>query len=98
MWGACAVSFEVELAFQRLVDRLDPLARSTEVVAAESLVLAVWPLQSQARVVGESFEVVAGESFVGQQDLAVLQKVVVVFEQGGQHLAFTDLGGWPGTI
>lgn len=39
--GAGAVAFEVELAFEALVDRFDPLADATEVAVAVGLVFAV---------------------------------------------------------
>jgi hypothetical protein len=64
-----AVSFQVELSLEGLVDRFDPLADATEVAVAVGLVLAVRAQQPQSHHLGEFCEVLSGETLVGQQDL-----------------------------
>src|SRR6266508_4478237 len=67
--GSSAVGFEGELAFQGLVDRLDPLADAAEVAVGVGLVLAVRTQQGQPQRLGEVLELLAGEALVGEQDL-----------------------------
>jgi hypothetical protein len=71
------VVFEVELAFEGLVDRLDPLADSAEVAVAVGLVFAVRTEQGRP-MASVIFELRAGESLVGEQDLPGTDEVVVV--------------------
>src|SRR5215217_7897957 len=51
--GTCTVSFEVELTFEALVDRLDPLAHAAVGVG---LVAAIGAQQTQAHRIGEFLE------------------------------------------
>src|ERR1700704_5235516 len=62
------MSFEAELAFEGLVDRLDPLPYPAKGAVAVGLVLAVRAQQAQCHRLGERRELLAGETFVRQQD------------------------------
>jgi hypothetical protein len=86
------VLFEIKLALERLVDRLDPLAHAAEVAVAVRLVLAIWKQQAQSHRADELFELFAGQPFVGQQDLTVQDQMVIVVGQRGEHRTFADLG------
>jgi len=80
--GAGAVAFQVELALEGLVDRLDPLPHPAEVAVGVGLVAAVWAQQPQSHGVGDLFELAPGEALVGEQDLPAAQQVIVVGEPG----------------
>jgi hypothetical protein len=84
--------FEAELVFEGLVDRLDPLPYPAEVAVAVGLVLAVRAQQAQSHRLGERRELLAGETFVRQQDLATADQMMIVVQQRREHLAFPDLG------
>jgi hypothetical protein len=84
--------FEVELAFEGLVDRFDPLADAAEVAVAVGLVLAVRAEQAQAHGIGDVLELRAGEALIGQQDLPGTKEVVIVVEKCGEDLAFAEFG------
>jgi hypothetical protein len=54
--GAAAVGFEVELTFEGLVDRLDPLPDATKVAVAVGLVAAVRAQQLKPHRPGQLLE------------------------------------------
>src|SRR6478672_4676856 len=61
--GAAAVAFQVELAFEGVVDRFDPLADPADGSVAGSLVAPVGADQAQAEPGGEQvLELAAGEA------------------------------------
>ena len=70
--GAAAVPFEVELAFEGVVDRLDQLADRSEqrLAVARDLVFAGRPQQDGPAGSQASFGDTAGEALVGDQDQA----------------------------
>src|SRR3990170_1807713 len=79
-WGAAAVAFERELAFDRVDDRFDPLADAAEGAVAGLFVAAVGA-QEGARERGDDlFELFAGEAFVAYDELVALQGA------GGAHV------------
>nr|WP_167517424.1 hypothetical protein [Micromonospora orduensis] len=66
-WGAPTVSFQVELAFEGVVDRLDPLPDTGEVAEAALLVLAVRAGQQYPDLLGGvPIDLLAGQALVGQ--------------------------------
>src|SRR5215470_18539484 len=66
--GAAAVAFQVELAFEGVVDRLDPLADPADGPVAGRLVAAVGPDQVQPEVAGDQvLEVLLGEALVADE-------------------------------
>src|SRR5512140_151929 len=66
--GAAAVAFEVELAFEGVVDRFDPLADPPDRPMAGRLVAAVGADQAQAEPGGEQvLELPPGEALVADQ-------------------------------
>src|SRR5512133_1624572 len=67
--GAAAVPFEVELAFEGVVDRFDPLADPADRAVAGRLVAAVGPDQVQAVPAGDQvLELLPGQALVADQD------------------------------
>src|SRR5215471_20957574 len=93
--GPAAVAFQVELAFEGVVDRLDPLADPADGPVAGRLVAAVGPDQVQAEVAGDQvLEVLPGEALVADEGQARPQRLVAgsVCEQFGGYLALADLG------
>src|SRR3981081_3754899 len=90
--GAPGMPFETELVLEGLVARLDPLSYPAEVAVAVGLVLAVRAQQAQSHRLGERLELLAGETFVRQQDLAFTDQVMVVVQQCRTRLAFSDFG------
>src|SRR5881227_704688 len=66
--GAAAVAFEVELAFEGVVDRFDPLADPADGPVPGFLVAAVGPDQVQAKCGGEQvLELAPSEPLVADQ-------------------------------
>src|SRR6185437_10183949 len=66
--GAAAVAFQVELAFEGVVDRLDPLADPADGPVAGCLVAAVGADQVQPEAAGDQvLELPSGESLVADQ-------------------------------
>src|SRR5215218_5848385 len=65
-----AVLFERELALERVVDRLDPLADPAERPEALALALAVGADELRVEAGDDLLELVAGEALVGDDDLA----------------------------
>src|SRR5215831_7984154 len=93
--GAAAVAFQVELAFEGVVDRFDPLADPADGPVAGCLVAAVGPDQVQAELAGDQvLEVLPGEAFVADQDQSRPQRLAAggVGEQFGGYFALADLG------
>src|SRR5215469_10163246 len=87
--GAAAVAFEVELAFEGVVDRLDPLADPADRPVPWCLVAAVGPDQVQPVAGGDQvFEVPPGESLVADEDQPGPQRAGAggVGEQFGRDL------------
>src|ERR1035437_7675526 len=70
--GSPTVLFQVELAFERIVDRFDELAHGFEEpgTGTSSLVLASWSEQGRLAFVQEGLELGAGIALVSQDDLA----------------------------
>src|SRR5680860_253340 len=64
--GACAVTFQGELALEGVDDRFDPLANGAELAVATWFVLAVRAQQASAHLLDHGFEVAAGEALVGE--------------------------------
>src|SRR5438094_8522146 len=96
--GPAAVAFEVELAFEGVVDRLDPLADPADGPVAGWLVAAVGPDQAQREPGGEQvLEVPPGEALVADQGQPRPQRAgpLSVGEQFGGHLAFPQLRAGP---
>src|SRR5437773_6982718 len=93
--GPPAVGFEVELAFEGVVDRFDQLADGFEqrLAGAGGLVFAGGPQQGGAAGGQAGFGFAAGEALVGDEDQAGPGggEVGLDVEHGGQHLAFADL-------
>src|ERR1700747_1589908 len=66
--GAAAVAFEVELAFEGVVDRLDPLADPADGPVPGCLVAAVGPDQVQGESGGDQvLELPPGEALVADE-------------------------------
>src|SRR5689334_4230520 len=67
--GAAAVAFEVELAFEGVVDRLDPLADPADGPVTGCLVAAVGPDQVHGESGGDQvLELPPGEALVADED------------------------------
>ena len=64
-----AVVLEGELALERVVDRLDPLADPAELAEAWLLVLAVGADELRIKRGDDPLELLAGEALVGDDDL-----------------------------
>src|SRR4051794_31748428 len=71
-----AVVFETELALEGVVDRFDPLTDRAELAEPGPLVVAVGTDERGVQRVDDLFELVAGEAFVGDDDLAAGQQAV----------------------
>src|SRR6266516_4761960 len=93
--GPAAVSFQVELAFEGVVDRFDPLPDPADGPVAGGLVAAVGPDQAQPEPGGDQvLELPPGEALVADEDAARPQRAGPggVRQQPGRHLAFPDPG------
>ena len=93
--GAAAVAFEVELAFEGVVDRFDPLPDPADRSMAGRLVAAVRPDHAQAEPGGDQLlEVPAREPLVPDQGQPRAQRAGAggVRQQLCGRLAFADLG------
>jgi hypothetical protein len=87
------VGLQVGLSLEGVEHRFDPLADAAQLAEAGGFIRAVRPHEVRAELVGdERFELLAGEAFVAEQDLADAHEVVVGFQQGGHHLAFAEFG------
>src|ERR1035437_1417411 len=69
--GVRTVAFERELAFDRVDDRLDPLANAAELAESGLLVFAVRASEDRAQLEHQRFELFAGESLVGDHGVTV---------------------------
>src|SRR5690349_5427111 len=98
--GAAAVAFEVELAFEGVVDRFDPLADPADRSVAGRLVAAVRADQVQPVAGGEQvLELAPGEALVADEG----QPPAAGHGCGGRGRAgrrpprVPRAAGWPGT-
>src|SRR5579863_3927833 len=93
--GAAAVSFEVELALEGVVDRFDPLPDPAEGAVPGCLVLAVGADQVQPVPGGDQvLELAAGEALVADEDQPGAQRAGTggVGQQLARDLALAELG------
>src|SRR5581483_2984332 len=92
--GAAAVAFERELAFGGVDDRFDPLADTAEGAEARRFVAAVGPQQAGRERAGDLLELLAGEAFVGDDELVTAERAASAhpLEQRRRHLAFGLVG------
>ena len=96
--GVCAsaVSFEIELAFEGVVDRLDDLTQRLEEAAAGPglFVLERRAQQPNAAFVEEGFELAAGVALVGDDGLTGSAREELGFdlEEIARDVAFIGLG------
>src|SRR5438046_8861615 len=93
--GSGAVAFQVELAFEGVVDRLDPLADPADGPMAGCLVAAVGTDHAQPEPAGDQvLELAPGEPLVADQGQSGPQGMSAggVGEQLGGYLAFAHRG------
>jgi len=90
------VSFQVELAFQGLIDRLDQLTEWLQESCPGSRGLALLRRTDELRTPGgqESLELGTGIALVGQDDLtrSIGEQILVDLEQVSGHFSLVDLG------
>src|SRR6266496_5502678 len=94
--GVAAMTFERELAFEGVVDGLDPLADAAERAEARLLVAAVGADELCAERLGdELLELGAREPLVGDEDLLAVQQLATcrAFEQRRGDFALGFVGG-----
>src|SRR5579884_2117611 len=73
-WDVSAVVLERELAFERVVDRFDPLSDPAELAESRFLVAAVGADELGIQVGDAALELLTGEPFVAEDDLAALEQ------------------------
>src|ERR1035437_5699523 len=90
------VSFQVELAFQGLIDRLDHLTEWLQESRPWSRSLALLRRTDESRTLGgqEALELGTGIALVGQDDLtrSIGEQILVDLEQVSGHFSLVDLG------
>src|SRR5712692_3052795 len=90
-WGAGEVVFELELVFECLDDRFDPLADEADRrLEALGLVLAARPQDEAAELPDRLLELAPGEAFVAEEELA---GEGLALEQRESGLALGGVGG-----
>src|SRR6266567_475452 len=90
-WCPAAVAFELELVFEGVEDRLDPLSDPADRrLGAVGLVLSAWSQQDRSELGDGGFEVGAGEALVGD-DRRTLE--LVRREQRERGLPLWCVGG-----
>src|SRR5215217_5559122 len=72
-----AVILERELAFEGVVDRLDPLTDPAELADSRLLVAAVGTQEAGVQVCDGALELLAGESFIADDDLPAAEQAAL---------------------
>jgi len=88
--GAAAVAFEREGVLERVDDGLDPLAHAAQLAEPPRLAFAVGAHEVCLQAGHEVLELLAGESFVGEDRVAV---EVQAAQHLGGHFALAEVGG-----